>query len=669
MKSKKFFKNAISLFFVMFLLTFLSNPSIADEQEPAEIEIETTVTAEPIEKFMVTGSVIDREEIEKTPVRDLSGLLRQIPGVTSLGIGNKKGKAEIAIRGFGMNYVRVFLDGIPLNTANDRTVDFTLIPVEIIEKIEVIKGPAPVTYTSDSMGGIINIITRSGRDAPGFSLAVAGGNFGSVQTTGVASGGSKNTGFFATAKFEKTDGYRPHTAEDFTHLFLKADHDLSDLDNLSFIALHTNGDREASNGVNPDGTLRPQQIGFWSGSYNWEYLGIKQQAYQLKIERNKPRKFGYRFNVYYKAYDDTLRAYVDQDTSTAPPQGSPFAYYGSGRWNYSYWHSYIYGGDLQVYVPVYSHRLTLGASLEKPFFQDTKLGRNTPFDTPGSLSLPMDQWDQDYLNPWRNVQYSSFYVQDEMKLNPDYTLTLGLRNDSFSETGSTINGIVNLVYRKGENTVRATVGKTGRFPTLKELEGKAGNPDLLPEHAYNYEISYRNVQPKLIDAEVAVYYSTINNLIQPEDPTESFSINKNISRVSILGAETNLIRKWKNLEARVGYSYIHRVSPPLTPDWEEVPMHKGVVDFRWEKQNSLCWAVQGIFVGSKKTGDPDIEKIPGYGIVNVMLAYPSFSRNADSNSPWNLELKVTNLFDQEYQNRLYFPAPGRWIIGQINYRF
>jgi outer membrane cobalamin receptor len=98
-------------------------------------------------------------------------------------------------------------------------------------------------------------------------------------------------------------------------------------------------------------------------------------------------------------------------------------------------------------------------------------------------------------------------------------------------------------------------------------------------------------------------------------------------------------------------------------------MHKGLAELRWDKENSLCWGVQGIFMGSKKTGDPDIDRLAGYSLCNISLAYPSVKTMDRQNKPYQVELKVTNLFDTEYQNRLYFPAPGRWVTGSIKYRF
>ena len=663
-------KNAvIFLIMMIFISPLFSKPVFADEEEPIELEVETTVTATPLEKFLVTTGVIKKEDIEKSPARDVSDLLRDVNGVISLGPANKKAKADIGIRGFGMNYIRVFIDGVPLNTANDRTVDFTLIPKEIIERIEVIKGPAPVTYGSDSMGGIINIVTKSGRDNKAVYAKATGGGYGTAEGSVIAGGGKKNFGYFVMAKSRKMDGYRDHTADNFTDIFLKADYDFTKDTNMMFLFMNTNGDREAPNGVNPDGTMRKQTQGFWSGSYNWEYQDIVQQMFNLKLEKKADKKIGYRVNVFYKKYDDALRAWVDEGTPIKPPAGSPFQYYRAGAWNYSYWESYIYGGDFRVVVPAGKHKITAGYALERSSFKDTYSGRSSQNDPEGSYSLPQEEWNRDYMNPWTDLNYNSVYVQDEVALNPSLILTVGLRSDSYSKSDSSLNGIANLVYTKGKNTWRATVGKTGRFPTLKELEGRGGNPDLKPEAAWNYEIGFRHREPKNLDFEAAVYYSSINNLIQPVDPTDGFSIKENVSNVKIFGGEANVIKSWGNLQGRLGYTYIHRTSPPLTSDWEEVPMHKGLAELRWDKEDSLCWGIQGVFMGSKKTGDADIDRIPGYAIANLVLSYPSFKTLDKQGKPYQVELKVTNLFDKEYQNRLYYPAPGRWVTGSLKYRF
>ncbi|MFP4497085.1 MAG: TonB-dependent receptor plug domain-containing protein [Vulcanimicrobiota bacterium] len=667
---KKTMNQLFQLFICFCMVLNLSQFALAQEKTedaPLEIEIETTVKASALEKFLVTTSVIEDEEIQELPVNNTEDLLKNLNGVISLGTANKKGKADIGIRGFGMNYIRVFIDGVPLNTANDRTVDFSLIPLEYIERIEVIKGPAPVTYGSDSIGGIINIVTKSGRENQGEFLKVTGGNFGIFEATGVAGGGSENFGYFTMVKKSSTSGYRAHAAENFLDVFLKTDYDFDKNNNVSFMFFNTTGDREAPNAQNPDGSLRLQQSGFYMNSYDWEYNDILQQGFNLKFEGKPEKRIGYFANLYYKKYNDTLRAYVAPGTQVKPPPGSPFQYYRPGAWNYSYWNSYTLGGDARLIVPVSKHKITLGASMERDYFRDTYLGRSKPGNPQGSLSMPMEQWDRNYWNPWENLRYNSLYIQDEIELTKNLAFTVGLRNDSFSRSASSLNGIGNLVYVNGNDTFRATVGKTGRFPTLKELEGKGGNPNLKPERAWNYEIGYRHNEPKFVDYEISLYQSSINNLIQPKDPTDGFSMKENISLVKIFGAEANVIRSWDNFEGRVGYTYINRVSPPLTPDWEEVPRHKGVLGLTYHKEGNLCWSAQGVFIGQKKTGDKTISTIPGYALANVRLAYPSFGDMENRN--WYFETTITNLFDADYQNRLYFPAPGRTITGSIKYRF
>ncbi len=671
-------KFSMSRFYITILLctlltafTGIFSPAHPNEHEPLEIEIETTVRGTPLERFMVTTTVISRDEIEKSPAGDLPGLLRGQTGVISMGVANKKGKADLGIRGFGLNYIRVYLDGVPLNTANDRTVDLSLIPLEVIEKVQVIKGPAPVTYGSDAMGGIINIITRSGRDLSGTWAKVSGGSFGAWQGSFLAGGNSGRFSFFAAGKIHGHDGYRPNTRENFTDLFIKTDCDFAPGQRSSLMIFNTTGNRQAPDGINQDGTIRPQASGFLTGSYNWRYSDIIQQGLNLKIgtREDSPERGGYQASFYYRRYDDTLKAMVDPGTATTPPSGSPFAYYQPGRWNYSYWESNIYGGDLRFMVPAVNHRLTLGGAFERSSFRDTYMGRANPQDPPGSMGLPKHQWDRDYMAPWTRLDYSSLYLQDEIRLNRELNLTLGIRSDSFEKSKPSINGIVNLVYEKDNNTWRATLGKTGRFPSLKELEGRGGNPNLVAESAVNCELGYRHREENLVDLETALAYSTIRNLITPGDPTSLYSPKENIGLVKLLSWEAGITRQWDRLRGRMGYTYLNRVSPVLTGEWEEIPRHKYIAQLEWEKEKSLCWAVQGIFYSNRKTGDPDIPRIPGYGIVNVRLAYPNLTGQPVEGFPLGIELKVDNILNKEYQNRLYYPAPGRWITGTVTYRF
>ena len=107
-------------------------------------------------------SVITHEEIKRKPVQNLREVLREVPGVQLTDEGdNRKG---VSLRGLDSSYTLILIDGKRVSSRNAvfRHNDFDLnwIPVDAIERIEVVRGPMSSLYGSDALGGVVNIITR-----------------------------------------------------------------------------------------------------------------------------------------------------------------------------------------------------------------------------------------------------------------------------------------------------------------------------------------------------------------------------------------------------------------------------------------------------------------------------------------------------------------------------
>ncbi|GAA0594049.1 TonB-dependent receptor domain-containing protein [Caenispirillum bisanense] len=111
-------------------------------------------------------SVISRQDIEKRPVSDINEVLRTVPGV-NMQFGSD-GTRGVSIRGLGSSYTLILIDGKRvdggLTTFRHYRGDTNWVPVEGIERIEVVRGPMSTLYGSDALGGVVNIITRKGGD-------------------------------------------------------------------------------------------------------------------------------------------------------------------------------------------------------------------------------------------------------------------------------------------------------------------------------------------------------------------------------------------------------------------------------------------------------------------------------------------------------------------------
>jgi outer membrane receptor for ferrienterochelin and colicins len=146
-----------------------------------EIVVTGTKTRHLAVDAPVPTEVITREEIQATAADNLEAVLQQLPDVyVRRNDQFRLGASTVRMQGADPNKVAILLNGRRFRGGIDGVVDLRDIPVQQIERIEVIRGPASSLYGSDAMAGVINIITRSGGESPAFSGTGAGGSFDRV---------------------------------------------------------------------------------------------------------------------------------------------------------------------------------------------------------------------------------------------------------------------------------------------------------------------------------------------------------------------------------------------------------------------------------------------------------------------------------------------------------
>lgn len=157
----------LSAFFAVSALTLAVSEALAQTAEPVTTLEQVLVTATRGERSVVdipvSASVIGREQIEATPAQSLDDVLRTVPSLnltTSASYQQHPTSNEISIRGLGSNRALVLLDGVPLNHPFSGFVQWMRIPMETVERVEVVRGGGSSLWGNYAMGGVINIITR-----------------------------------------------------------------------------------------------------------------------------------------------------------------------------------------------------------------------------------------------------------------------------------------------------------------------------------------------------------------------------------------------------------------------------------------------------------------------------------------------------------------------------
>ena len=142
----------------------LSSSLHAQSGELSPTVVTATRTESRADAVLSDVKVITREEIERGTGRTVSELLARLAGVQMSANGGLGKSSSVFIRGTESRHVLLLVDGVRVGSATLGTPNFDNIPIESIERIEVLKGPASALYGSDAVGGVIQIFTREGRE-------------------------------------------------------------------------------------------------------------------------------------------------------------------------------------------------------------------------------------------------------------------------------------------------------------------------------------------------------------------------------------------------------------------------------------------------------------------------------------------------------------------------
>ena len=144
---------------------FWSAPAHAEPLQTDTVKVSASRVEKELLDVPMAVSVVTEEQIKLSPAATVGGILQDVPGVQVVNSG-AQGLKRISIRGESPNRVLILIDGQKI--AENKSMDGSALLVDpaMIERIEVIKGPASVLYGSEAMGGVINIITKKGGTKP-----------------------------------------------------------------------------------------------------------------------------------------------------------------------------------------------------------------------------------------------------------------------------------------------------------------------------------------------------------------------------------------------------------------------------------------------------------------------------------------------------------------------
>ncbi|HJU25767.1 MAG TPA: TonB-dependent receptor, partial [Rhodanobacteraceae bacterium] len=180
--------------------------------EPA-VQVTATRQAQTVDASLADVTVITRADIDTSGAADLYDLLRTQAGVDVARSGGPGEQTALFLRGTNSNHVLVLVDGVRIASTGTGAVDFSLLPLDAIERIEIVRGPRAAYWGSDAIGGVVQVFTRR---LTGPSAAVQYGSYGDASASAGIGDWNDRGGFSVQAGMRHVRGFSAQNPEGFS---------------------------------------------------------------------------------------------------------------------------------------------------------------------------------------------------------------------------------------------------------------------------------------------------------------------------------------------------------------------------------------------------------------------------------------------------------------------
>ena len=608
-------------------------------------------------------SVVTAEEIRKYGFRTLADILNSL---RSFYVTYDRNYNYIGVRGFappGDFNTRLLLlvDG---HRINDGIFDSAaagtefLLDVDLIDRVEVIRGPSSSLYGSNAFFGVINVITRRGKDLKGTEVSGEAAGFGTFKgraTYGNRFGNGMEVLLSGTAfRSEGQDLFFPEFNDPATNNGIAEKRD-GDKFHSFFSTLSYRDFTFQAAYISREKTIPTGSYGTVFNDPGNRTVDDRYYA-DLKYDGKLDEKTSITARVFYDWYG-YRGDYVFSDNAINPVP--PFRFVNKDDTRNAWW-----GAETKLTRRMLeTHRLTVGAEYRDYFRQDQRNFNENPFAT--------------QLDDKRSTTVWAIYLQDEFEIAKGLILNAGVRHDRYSTFGGTTNPRVALIYNpRPKTTLKLLYGRAFRAPDVYETfytDGEVtqkANPALRPEKIETVEGVVEQSIGDHLRLLVAGYSYKITDLITQEtDPADALLVYRNGTPVRSRGVETELNGRWENgLEGRASYTY-QETTDGLGHSLVNSPRHLAKLNLIAPLLGEKVFAGGETQYVSKRTSlQGDIAR--SYYVVNLNLYGRNLVKGLDGSAG------VYNLFDYRYGDPTGNKLPedilsrdGRSFRAKLTYRF
>jgi iron complex outermembrane receptor protein len=600
---------------IMFISLMLSIPSHAEDvkknEVPEAIMEEVVVTAtrqeEKISSVPANATVITETDIKNSTARDIPDLLRNQVGVHVDDITGNKRSFTVDLRSFGetasLNTL-VLVDGRRINLPDLSGTDWSLIPLDRVKRIEIVRGGSgSVLYGDNAGGGVINIITKEGGQFK-TGAEISGGSYDTMKGSAFVSGTQNKLSYALSGSYLTSDGYRDNSDTEAKDLGLDLGYYQNDYVKWNF-----------SSGFHKDSTGLPG--------------AIKASEFESGVSRTDslhPNDFADVKDYYFKCGPEIYflsNSEFKVDLSFRKRNSQSFSSFSGGSFTL----------DTNIKTIIISPQI---AYREKVFGLDNRL----------ILGFDFENDDEDIVQEYGvsetfklEKENYGYYIHDEIKPKANLSVSAGYRYDrgdfKFQPSTPENKTMDENLFTAGVNykfcklsSVYFSYSRSFRYPVLDEFfdsYGKTINTSLVPQTSNDYELGtrfyltptfYANLNVFRIDTKNEIFFNPIsytNENLDGKTRRDGFeiSLTKNFANISITG-------NYKYTDATIiGGEFDGNKVP-------NVPKHLASFNALIPLKYGLSFVLNGTYVGKRpfiSDFSNEFEKQEEYFVLNTKVRY------------------------------------------------
>ena len=581
------------------LIGLALTPVYANENiELEDVVVTATRTLQPRESVIADVTVIDELEIQRSGQSSLVEILQRQPGLEITNNGGAGKLSGIFIRGANSDHIVVLVDGIRINSAASGLTAFENLPVDLIDRIEVLRGPAASLYGQDAIGGVIQIFTKKGTGKPKFYAGIGYGTYNTKKAQAGAYGSVGDTRYAIGVSSHDTDGFSA---------FKTNDPNLSDNDGYRNLSVNGSLSHQITDG---------HELGL-------QFLHSKGQTH-----------FDNRFNIF--AFDPSYRDHAQLEQYS-------YSFYTKNQLTDNWLSTVKIGQGFDEYTNYTgpSAFVPIGRSQFKTKLRQLSWQHEITLPI-GSVTGAYDRLEErlesttDYDKTSRNND--GFYIGYLANIEK-HTIHANYRSDHNSVFGNNDTQSIAYGYRFNDNwRSNISYGKAFKVPSFNFLYFPfSSNPNLIPEKSDNIEASLR-YEHLDTNASITLYKNKVRDLILSDASTgfTPFNVNK-ATLEGITLAANHQMNHW-NLGGSIDIQ-----SPRNDANDQLLPRRAN----RHAKAN-IAYQSNQFRVGaevqssSKRYNDAaNNQPLAGYTLFNLTSEYAF-------NPQWKLQARLNNVFDKDY---------------------